>query len=67
MYVLRYFARHPYMSVGIVLAVGMVIMLLLAARDVGLTSAQLAFLAVATVVVAGLCSWILSWESRDDA
>ena len=45
-----------------VLSIGMVIILLLAARDVGFTAPQWLALVVATVGLAGLCAWIIGWE-----
>ncbi len=54
--------RHPRIVAWIALAIGMVIILLWAAKDVGLLPTQLLALAVATVVLAGLCVWIIGWE-----
>ena len=53
--------RHPRLTSWIVLAVGMVIMLLVASKDVGLAPSQLATLVIATIVLAGLCVWIINW------
>ena len=44
------------------LAVGMVAILVIAARSVGFTAGQWAALIAATVALAGLCAWIISWE-----
>ncbi len=57
---------HPYLSCWIVLAIGMVIMLLASSTHAGLTASQLAFLAVMTVLLAGACVWIISWDSDED-
>ncbi|MBI3978122.1 MAG: hypothetical protein HY331_08050 [Chloroflexi bacterium] len=54
--------RHPQIVAWIVLAIGMVAMLLYAARDVDLLPRQLAVLVVSTVGLAGLCVWIIGWE-----
>lgn len=54
--------RHPNLSMWAVLSIGMVIILLLAARDVGFTAPQWLALVVATVGLAGLCAWIIGWE-----
>jgi hypothetical protein len=54
--------KHPRLVSWFVLALGMVIMLLWAARDVGLLFGQMAALVVATVLLAGLCVWIIGWE-----
>jgi hypothetical protein len=40
----------------------MVTVLLFSARGVDLAAGQLAALAVATVILAGLCVWIIGWE-----
>ncbi|MCZ7546236.1 MAG: hypothetical protein M5R40_23140 [Anaerolineae bacterium] len=48
------------------LAAGMVIILAIEARDVGLEAGQWIALVVATVLVAGACIWIVSWEDEDD-
>ena len=44
----------------------MVIILIIAARDVGLLWNQWLFLILATIGLAGLCVWIIGWESGDD-
>jgi hypothetical protein len=54
--------RHPLIAAWAVLAVGMVVMLLYAAKDVALLPSQVAALVVATVLLAGGCVWILTWE-----
>lgn len=60
---IREFAsKHPRLISWIVLALGMVIMLLWAAKDVGLLPGQMIALVVATILLAGLCVWIIGWE-----
>jgi len=54
--------RHPRLLMWAVLAIGMVIILILSARDVGLLPGQWAALVVATILLAGLCVWIIGWE-----
>ncbi|HSJ54315.1 MAG TPA: hypothetical protein VLC52_11295 [Anaerolineae bacterium] len=54
--------RHPRLLMWAVLAIGMVIILVLSARDVGLLPGQWAALIVATILLAGLCVWIIGWE-----
>ncbi len=54
--------RHPYLTAWLVLAVVMVAILLVAAKDVGLLPNHLAALVVATVLLAGACVWIITWE-----
>lgn len=58
--------RHPRVAAWIVLALGMVILLVIEARDVGLLPTQWLALVIATVLVAGACVWIISWEDKDD-
>ncbi len=65
---IRNFAgRHPRIVAWIALAIGMVIILLWAAKDVGLLPTQMLALAIATVALAGLCVWIIGWEDDDEA
>jgi len=45
----------------------MVIILLWSAKDVGLLPTQLIALVVATILLAGLCVWIIGWEDDADA
>lgn len=47
------------------LAVGMVLILVWAAKDVGLLAGQWAALIVATILLAGLCVWIISLEGDE--
>ncbi len=56
------FQQHPVLVAWVILAVGMVAMLLYAAKDVALLPTQLLALVVATVLLAGACVWILTWE-----
>jgi hypothetical protein len=58
----RFYDRHPNLSMWAVLAMGMVIILIWAARDVGFLPRQWVALVLATVGLAGLCVWIISWE-----
>ena len=57
---------HPRLAAWIVLSAGMVILLVIEARDVGLLATQWIALIVACVLVAGACIWIISWEDSDD-
>ncbi|MFN8496445.1 MAG: hypothetical protein U0641_01200 [Anaerolineae bacterium] len=54
--------RHPLLTAWLGLAVAMVVVLLWASRDAGLLPAQLLALCVTTVLLAGACVWIISWE-----
>ncbi|MCU0512857.1 MAG: hypothetical protein MUE40_09835 [Anaerolineae bacterium] len=58
--------HHPRLAAWLVLATGMVALLVNEARDVGLQPSQWLALVVATVLVAGLCIWIISWEDEDE-
>jgi hypothetical protein len=57
---------HPRTAAWIVLALGMVILLVIEAREVGLLATQWVALIVACVLVAGACVWIISWEGDED-
>lgn len=57
---------HPKLAAWALLGLGMVIILIIAARDVGLVWNQWLFLVLATLGVAGLCVWIIGWESDSD-
>jgi protein-S-isoprenylcysteine O-methyltransferase Ste14 len=58
--------RHPRLTAWAVLAVGMVIILLWAAKDVGLLMGQWIALVAVTILLAGLCVWIIGWETDED-
>ncbi len=53
---------HPRLVSWAALAVGMVIILLLAVQGVALEPLQLLTLVIATIILAGLCVWIIGWE-----
>jgi len=57
---------RPRLAAWAVLSLGIVILLLIEARDVGLLIGQWAALIVASIAVAGLCIWIVSWEDKDE-
>jgi hypothetical protein len=54
--------RRPFITAWVVLAIAMVAVLLWASKDVGLLPGQLAALVVTTILLAGACVWIISWE-----
>jgi hypothetical protein len=58
----NFYTRHPNIVMWIVLALGMVAMLVYSAKDVGLLPTQMAALIVSTILLAGLCVWIINWE-----
>jgi len=57
-----FFNEHPVLSQWIVLAIGMVIILIFAAKDQGFNLKQWTALIVATILLAGACVWIINWE-----
>ena len=61
----EFLQKHPQLAAWFVLAIGMVAILLWSARDVGLLPAQMLALTVATILLAGLCVWIISWEDEE--
>ena len=58
--------KHTSLSAWIVLALGMVLLLVYEARDVGLEASQWFWLIVVTILVAGACIWIISWGDDDE-
>jgi hypothetical protein len=58
----KWIDRHPRLAAWLVLAVGMVIIVVLSAKDVGLLPTQMLALIAATIGLAGLCVWIIGWE-----
>lgn len=64
---IRNFAgRHPQIVAWIALAIGMVIILVWSAKDVGFTPTQWAALIVTTILLAGACVWIIGWGDEED-
>lgn len=59
-------SSHPYLTAWFVLAVGMVLILVYEARNVGLVGSQWFWLITITVLVAGACIWIISWGDDED-
>jgi hypothetical protein len=57
-------SAHPNLLSWLVLASGMVIIVVIAARNVGFSPSQWAALILATIGLAGLCVWIVSWEDE---
>ena len=59
---------HPYLSAWVVLALGMVLILVYEAQNVGLEGSQWFWLITITILVAGACIWIISWgDDEEDA
>jgi protein-S-isoprenylcysteine O-methyltransferase Ste14 len=63
----QFISVHPQLTSWIVLALGMVIILVVSARDVGLLVGQWVALIIATIAVAGLAVWIIGWEDEEEA
>lgn len=62
----KFAGDHPQIASWIVLAVGMVIILVWSARDVGFTTGQWTALVITTILLAGACVWIIGWEDEDE-
>jgi hypothetical protein len=62
----RWVFIHPRLAAWIVLSLGMIILLVIEARNVGLLPTQWIALIVACILVAGACIWIVSWEDSDE-
>ncbi len=62
----KWAATHPRITAWVVLSVGMVALLAIEARNVGLLVTQWIALIIACVLVAGLSIWIISWEDEDE-
>ncbi|MDT8305860.1 MAG: hypothetical protein RRC07_07985 [Anaerolineae bacterium] len=57
---------HPNLTAWFALGLGMVLILVYEARDVGLEARQWFWLIVVTILVAGACIWIISWGDDED-
>lgn len=57
----KFAGQHPQLASWIVLAIGMVIILIWSAKDVGFNVTQWIALVVTTVLLAGACVWIIGW------
>lgn len=58
--------NYPRISAWVVLSLGVVGILVYEARDVDLTTTNWVALIVASVLVSGLCIWIVSWEDEEE-
>ena len=63
----KFVGNHPQITSWIVLAIGMVIILVWSARDVGFTGSQWVALIITTILLAGACVWIIGWEDDEEA
>ena len=58
--------NHPQITSWIVLAIGMVIILIWSAKDVGFTAQQWVALVITTILLAGACVWIIGWGDDEE-
>ena len=58
--------KHPQIIAWIALAIGMVIILVWSAKDVGFTGSQWTALVVTTILLAGACVWIIGWGDDEE-
>ncbi len=63
----KFLWEHPRLVTWAVLALGMEVVLIWSARDVGLPLAGWITLTVATLGVAALAVWIIHWEEDEDS
>lgn len=54
--------QHPFLAMWFALAAVMVAVMLYSARQVDLLVTQRSVLAIATILLAGACVWIITWE-----
>ena len=59
---ISFLRQHPRLANGILLSIGMLTLLLWAARGQRLSATELGGLIVACLALAGACTWIISWE-----
>ena len=58
----KWIDEHPYLTMWAILAIGMVAIFLVTSRGAELLPRQRLFMALACVGLAGLCTWIITWE-----
>jgi hypothetical protein len=62
----QFVSQHPRLTAWFVLAVGLVVILVISAWQVGFTAGRWVALIVATIGLAGLCIWIIGWEDAEE-
>ena len=62
----RLWEQHPNLVSWAILSAGMIVILIWSARHVGFTLSQWLALIVATVALAGLSVWIISWDEDEE-
>jgi hypothetical protein len=58
--------NHPQITSWIILAIGMVVILIWSAKDVGFTAQQWVALVITTILLAGACVWIIGWGDDEE-
>jgi protein-S-isoprenylcysteine O-methyltransferase Ste14 len=61
-FVREFISKHPQLTAWFALAVGMVLILILVPKNAVLLPREWAALIIATIILAGLCVWIIFWE-----
>ena len=61
----RWYVRRPFQTAWGLLAAGMLVLMAIFSTDVGFTLRQYAALSVATILLAGLCTWIIFLEDAE--
>jgi hypothetical protein len=64
--VIRWADDHPRLAMWIVLGVGMVAILIPESLKVNMEWYQRGVLVIATLLTAGACVWIITWEDEDE-
>lgn len=62
----QYAKLHPLITSWAALALGMVIILVWSAKDVGFTVQQWIAVIITTILLAGACVWIISWGDDEE-
>ena len=62
----QFYQEHPNLSAWVVLSLGMLVIVAWSARNVGFRVGQWLALGIATILLAGLCVWIISWEDNEE-
>lgn len=63
---LNFLNTYPTLAFWAILALGMNIILIFSAQDVGLDFSQWFWLIVITTLVAGACAWIVNWGDDEE-
>ncbi len=58
--------EHPQIIAWLVLSIGMVMILIYSAQDVGFEARQWIALVITTILLAGACVWIIGWDDDEE-